>query len=628
MAAASIAPKPEPLKLTETEKWIVDRVRAGDIADLKDYPNKKDRELSTKFLEDLLTGAVLQKPHRNGVRIKNAIFNDPVNLTGAQLIGDIWLDDCQFNEAVTFEHATFGGQVSLERTLFKREANFAAAKFKGEAFLQKTVFEGPVNFRFADFARFLNANEAQFKDKTKGVDFDSVTVGDSVFLNDAVFEGPLDCGLANIASNLEIVDARFKSAEEAVTFNSAKVGHSVFCERSVFEGPVDFAGMEVAGGFSAQAVRFTNAKSTVNFNGLKLGDIALFQGAIFDGSLSFIGGKLGDTANFDNAVFKGSVDFSATDIARDFLAEGAQFVSQTQAVLLSVKCGRKGVFTGASFAGVVTFEDSSFLDLILGDTSPSAASIPKLDLSRSVIKRQLRIRRITVIDLEAQSMHVDGPAEFKDVTVNRSVNLSYAEFITLDLSGSVWPKDSSRCRLLGMTYKYIGAASNEFDSHKRLLELVDRSSYTADAYGNLEQFFWRQGYRGDADRVFIAGKVRERKEYTAGIRRLGSWILDWLVGYGRHPSNAGYFCAFFVGLGWILFPAKKMELRRSAETGRVYSRFWYSLGLFLPFVDLQADKVWKPKKSCWFLRNYVRVHILLGWILIPILLAALTGLIK
>jgi hypothetical protein len=76
------------------------------------------------------------------------------------------------------------------------------------------------------------------------------------------------------------------------------------------------------------------------------------------------------------------------------------------------------------------------------------------------------------------------------------------------------------------------------------------------------------------------------------------------------------------------FAPKKMEPQRPEDTLRVYSRFWYSLGLFLPFVDLQSDKVWKPKADQIFLRNYMRVHILLGWILVPLVLAALTGLIK
>ena len=61
---------------------------------------------------------------------------------------------------------------------------------------------------------------------------------------------------------------------------------------------------------------------------------------------------------------------------------------------------------------------------------------------------------------------------------------------------------------------------------------------------------------------------------------------------------------------------------------RVYNRFWYSLGLFLPFVNLQTAELWKPKRKHMWLRNYVRVHTLLGWILIPIFLAAISGLIK
>jgi hypothetical protein len=181
----------------------------------------------------------------------------------------------------------------------------------------------------------------------------------------------------------------------------------------------------------------------------------------------------------------------------------------------------------------------------------------------------------------------------------------------------------------GMNYKYIrGAAGSEPESHKALITLADQSAYSADVYSNLEGFFLRQAYRADADRAFIAGKRRERREYLHGINWLGSWLLDLLVGYGRRPWQAGIPCAVLVALGCVLFSPNKMELRNPDDAPRVYSRFWYSLGLFLPFVDLQADKVWKPKADQTFLRNYMRVHILLGWILVPLVLAALTGLIK
>ena len=73
---------------------------------------------------------------------------------------------------------------------------------------------------------------------------------------------------------------------------------------------------------------------------------------------------------------------------------------------------------------------------------------------------------------------------------------------------------------------------------------------------------------------------------------------------------------------------KPDEVKAGEDPLHGYSRLWYSLGLFLPFVDLKSDKVWKPNENERFLRHYMRVHILLGWILIPILLAAISGLIK
>jgi len=168
-----------------------------------------------------------------------------------------------------------------------------------------------------------------------------------------------------------------------------------------------------------------------------------------------------------------------------------------------------------------------------------------------------------------------------------------------------------------------------------LLKLANKAAWTADVYINLEDFLSRQGYAAEKDKVFIAGKRRERSQFRRWSGAwIGSFVLDWLVGYGRRPWQAGIPCVFFVALGCLLFPRSKMERQKPDEVKagedplHGYSRLWYSLGLFLPFVDLKSDKVWKPNENERFLRHYMRVHILLGWILIPILLAAISGLIK
>jgi hypothetical protein len=59
-----------------------------------------------------------------------------------------------------------------------------------------------------------------------------------------------------------------------------------------------------------------------------------------------------------------------------------------------------------------------------------------------------------------------------------------------------------------------------------------------------------------------------------------------------------------------------------------YNPLWYSIALFLPIVELEDVKIWTPNPKCTWRRLYMRLHVILGYLLIPIGLAAWTGLIK
>ena len=74
ISASAAAPPPSMEELNAAEKWVVERVTADKEADLsRQFPEEKDRKLSARFLEDLLTGA---RPdvtlHRHGVQIIGA----------------------------------------------------------------------------------------------------------------------------------------------------------------------------------------------------------------------------------------------------------------------------------------------------------------------------------------------------------------------------------------------------------------------------------------------------------------------------------------------------------------------------------------------------------------------------
>ena len=427
-----------------------------------------------------------------------------------------------------------------------------------------------------------------------------------VRISRAIIEEPVDLVTAQIPCEVWLYNCKFKASasfmgasfpgtivfqksafQADANFNSIKVRGTAFFDGAVFEGLADFVLADIIGNFEAKGAQFQNEEKTANFNGMKVG------GAAF----------------FNDAVFEGPAIFTVADIANGFVAEGAKFQNKEKtADFTGMKVRGTAIFTEAVFEGPASFVKAEIPILFRASGAKFQNKEKTADFTRMTV----------------------GDAFFDDAVFEGAVNLRHADFGWLDLSGSIWPKVADQFNMQGMSYKYIRAAplSDEHKSHEVLLRLANQSAYSADVYGNLEAFFLRQGDRGDADQAFIEGKRRERREYLRGLPWLGSWLLDCLVGYGRRPWQAGIPCVFFVALGCVLFSPKKMEPQKPEDTPRVYNRFWYSLDLFLPFINLQADDVWKPKTNERFLRHYVRLHVMLGWILIPIVLAALTGLIK
>src|SRR5205814_1319627 len=572
-------------KLTPAEKWVVAQAAAGEIADLsKQFAEEKDRKLSAHFLEDLLMGALPGvKPHRNGVRIMGAIIDEPIDLTDAQIPYRVWLDNCQFMSSATFLRTSFSGTILFDESTFKAEASFNSMTVGDDAFFRKAVFEGSADFVGVGITSDFVADDAQFKNKEQGADFNSMKVRETASFKKAVFEGPVGFGSADIVSNFEAQNAQVKNKEQSANFSSMKLRHTAFFTKAVFEAPVDFVRAEITTSFVADETQFKNKQQGVSFSGMKVGADAFFR----------------------KAVFEGPVNFAAADIGGAFSADQAQFKNKEQeATFDSMKVGHTAFFTKAVFEGPVDFITADFAS--------------NFEANEAQFKNKDQTAYF-------DSMKVGGGAFFRKAVFEGPVELSFSDFAALDLSYTVY---HGALYLQAMNYKQIIAAPKEPESHEALLKLAGQSAYRADVYGNLEAFFLRQGYRDDADRAFIAGKRREREQLPYGLNWFGSWLLDWLVGYGRHPAHAGYFCAFFVALGCFLFSPKRMEPQKPDDAPRVYNRFWYSLSLFVPLVDLQAHTVWKPKTDETFLRNYLRVQILLGWILIPILLAAVTGLIK
>src|SRR5437762_6986522 len=163
-----------------------------------------------------------------------------------------------------------------------------------------------------------------------------------------------------------------------------------------------------------------------------------------------------------------------------------------------------------------------------GAMFPKAVFQGPVDFQQADIGGELRAHEAQFKNKELgvrfADMKVGGHASFYKTVFEGPVDFSYAEFTWLDLSSPFWPKAAPKFQMQGMNYKYVRAAPNEPESHEALLKLANRSAYSGDVYSNLEAFFSRQGYHADADRAFIAGKCRARKEHLRGLRCLVDWF--------------------------------------------------------------------------------------------------------
>lgn len=135
----------------------------------------------------------------------------------------------------------------------------------------------------------------------------------------------------------------------------------------------------------------------------------------------------------------------------------------------------------------------------------------------------------------------------------------------------------------------------------------------------------------------LANNVFENKEKKAWShgdlgceRKVKSALLYLLVGYGREPQRAFYWSALVVVFGWLVVFRRREDVdpRDIKDRDKPYDAFWYSLDLFLPIATLEAADIWIPRQSSKVRRYYASVHSVLGWILIPIGLAAITGLVS
>lgn len=387
--------------------------------------------------------------------------------------------------------------------------------------------------------------------------------------------------------------------------------NGVSIEHALLLDPVDLRNATVRHEVNLVECRFLEE---VNFSKSVFENSLSVAGSTFHRPVNFSAMKIARAATFDHASFGAEVNAAQMEVTGVLSGREVHFNSHTGAVdFTSLKVAGDAFFTGATFAGPVTFQYAHIAE-------------------NGRFDRSAFTNAATLVNFEA--VRVGATTSFADGRFAGYVSFKDARFGALDFSKVTWPVthlDHAWLWLNGMTFQRISAGP-EKESWQNLHSLVQRtahqSAYSADIYASLDDYYRRLGYPNQANLFFRAQKQREREEVLTGLAWAWSFFLDWFVGYGRSPQRAFFWSVLIVGMGCLVFRPGRMEPQKSEYTARKYSAFWYSMDVYLPVIKLHDAEIWKPKEECVLAHVWRRIHTILGWALIPIAIAAWTGMLS
>ena len=408
------------------------------------------------------------------------------------------------------------------------------------------------------------------------LDLQSLDATHDVALNQFRFAGPVDISYAHFHGGLSL---------EGSTFESTLTGYRVTVDQDVFAESTRFDGGCV--------LNFAAVQGTLSF-----------MNAEFRGKPSFNSVHVGGMGAFAGAVFSGDADFISASFAADFDGTGARFESENGDVTFnSMRVGHVAFFDNAHFSG-----NADFAHMEIGRNF-EARKAEFTNAGRTADFQHMRIGTKFLM----HDVSFAGLVMLQDLTANE-----------LEFFDVRWPpREKFECE--DLTYRRINTTRAGKDD---LLDWPELSRYSPSIYVGLAAYLDDHARRGDASQVRLNRQWREGERLNPF-----RWLLNRLywavVGYGERIWWAFLWIAAIVAIGFFTFRRKDgMQLVDKARPDLTYNPFWYSLGLFLPIGDLGQAKCWKPRDDRKWPKHYAQIHVLLGWLFVPVALAAITGLLK
>jgi hypothetical protein len=604
------------------------------------------------------------QPSGERLVIQNRTFRGVLDLSHRLVEHPLAFFNCTFLDAVDLRYARFCHTVRFDYCDFRQEFN------SGDERQSYTVYEKDLHFHgcmFRDNALFngvtsngsLYCTWTSFQDKTRDVDFGGCSFKLCVEFDHVNFHAGFNLNGAHCGLMGAFSACSFLSPKGEVNFVGATFGKNCQFEDTHFFGPVRIVNVDCGLTAVFERCTFTNPDQMVRFIGCKMGGMSYIECEFFGG------------ANFEEIRCQNVVR-----LARNrFHHVKKQVVFSYMRIGGSMSC-QKCVFDGPTlFNGLRCEGDVSFRDVTfnhLGGTEEHKLKAGRRETRGGVQMKFARVGTNLYLNgatvrgtLNLDSLQVGRALDVRGFNLRGSMRLRNASVHRVSMGSEPLPVRKN-LDLRGFTFDVFDGLPARADEllHSQIPEYFSR-----DPYIQLERFYQRTGNDADARRIYYEGHcqlreracmlpVRDMQSARNGRRdrhisppsmtrwtwrqRARTYLNQVLTGYGVHTERLLLPILFTLVIGTVVFwsegalrPSTPSHATSAADpvaaipssmTEHLYSRMAYSVDLFIPVVDLGLASRWTPTGLPGQL--YAAVHILIGWLLIPLLIASIAGIVK
>ncbi len=556
---------------TEQERWVWTQVCEGREADLNQLEgaahdtSKSEGWTRIRILRPgFLETILLHEPYQEVVSHRG------IRIKGAWFIEPLDLSEGTLTKPLDLDNCRFDEEVNLSHLETRYWISLGGSTFNRTFFMHRLQVGGSLR---------LNKG-AMFHE----VHLSGAIIKDVLDLRNSTFVDTLDMNSLQVGTNLWMNEG---SSFHEVQLSGAKIDGEVGMNDSSFRKTLVMTGMEVQGGLFMEEASFTK----VDLRGARIEGQVIMGGSTFSDSLDMGGLHVGDTLNIKRV----------------------QVIKDKEIHLTFAK--------------------------IASNLNISESSLPSLNLTGTQIKGEFQLAS------NQNSSVIKWREGSKLVLRNTEVG-------SLQDRQDAWP---NQLVLDGFTYNRLGGLEGDgvSDLSKRDVGwfkewLAKQQPYSPQPYEQLASVFRKAGQTKKALEILYESKERERTEVASRLDWFWLTLLKIFIGYGyRTIFCVTLWVLVFTGIGTIMLKISKDNPFNSIRGNtsaiipqRLYNYFprslasyvenyfpliSYSFDRFLPIIRLRESHYTKTELQGW-LAYYFYFHQLMGFVLLSLLLASITGL--